>query len=327
MNNKNSVNRPTRIPEILSLPAINSSDYIATRLARLAVVAIVTLFLGSVAWSAKPLVLQSDFGVGDAAVASMKGVAVSVSPELAIYDLTHEIPVFNIWEASLRLVQAAEYWPKGTVFVSVVDPGVGTERKSVVLKTKSGHFFVSPDNGTLTAVAEKLGIAAVREIDEAVNRLRNSEQSYTFHGRDVYAYTGARLAAGVISFAEVGRELAPAVFSIPYQKARYERGRLQGNIEILDVRYGNVWTNIGRETFLRLGLKPGDTAQVKISNGDELVFEKEIRYFPTFGMVKIGEPIMYLNSLNNTSLAINQGNFAETFHIQSGASWNIEISK
>lgn len=324
MNNKNSVNRPTRIAGILSLPAANASDYTATRLA---VIAIVTLFLGSVAWSAKPLVLQSDFGVGDAAVASMKGVAVSVSPELAIYDLTHEIPVFNIWEASLRLVQAAEYWPKGTVFVSVVDPGVGTERKSVVLKTKSGHFFVTPDNGTLTAVAEKLGIAAVREIDEAVNRLRNSEQSYTFHGRDVYAYTGARLAAGVISFEEVGRELAPAVFSIPYQKARYERGRLQGNIEILDVRYGNIWTNIGRETFLRLGLKPGDTAQVKISNGDELVFEKAISYFPTFGMVEIGEPIMYLNSLNNTSLAINQGNFAETFHIQSGASWNIEISK
>ena len=324
MNNKNSVNRPTRIAGILSLPAANASDYTATRLA---VIAIVTLFLGSVAWSAKPLVLQSDFGVADAAVASMKGVAVSVSPELAIYDLTHEIPVFNIWEASLRLVQAAEYWPKGTVFVSVVDPGVGTERKSVVLKTKSGHFFVTPDNGTLTAVAEKLGIAAVREIDEAVNRLRNSEQSYTFHGRDVYAYTGARLAAGVISFEEVGRELAPAVFSIPYQKARYERGRLQGNIEILDVRYGNIWTNIGRETFLRLGLKPGDTAQVKISNGDEQVFEKEIRYFPTFGMVEIGEPIMYLNSLNNTSLAINQGNFAETFHIQSGASWNIEISK
>jgi len=186
---------------------------------------------------------------------------------------------------------------------------------------------VTPDNGTLTAVAEKLGIAGVREIDEAVNRLRNSEESYTFHGRDVYAYTGARLAAGVISFEEVGRELAPVVLSIPYQKARFERGRLQGNIEILDVRYGNIWTNIGRETFLRLGLKPGETAQVKISNGDELVFEKEIRYFPTFGMVKIGEPIMYLNSLNNTSLAINQGNFAETFHIQSGASWNIEISK
>ena len=136
-----------------------------------ALLAVVTVFPAVVAWSAGPLVLQSDFGVKDSAVASMKGVAVSVSRDLVIYDLTHEVPTYNIWEASLRLAQAAEYWPKGTVFVSVVDPGVGTERKSVVLKTKSGHYFVSPDNGSLTAVAEQLGVEAVREIDEAVNRL------------------------------------------------------------------------------------------------------------------------------------------------------------
>jgi len=116
-----------------------------------------------------PLVLQSDFGNKDVAVASMKGVAVGVSRDLDIYDLTHEIPAFNIWEASLRLAEVADYWPPGTVFVSVVDPGVGTERKSVVLKTKQGHYYVTPDNGSLTAVAEKYGIAAVREIDEAVN--------------------------------------------------------------------------------------------------------------------------------------------------------------
>ncbi len=273
------------------------------------------------------LVFLSDFGLTERFVASMKGVAVSVSPELAIYDLTHEIPVFNIWEASLRLVQAAEYWPKGTVFVSVVDPGVGTERKSVVLKTKSGHFFVTPDNGTLTAVAEKLGIAAVREIDEAVNRLRNSEASYTFHGRDVYAYTGARLAAGVISFEEVGQELAPAVFSIPYQKARYEHGRLQGNIEILDIRYGNIWTNIDRETFKTLELEPGDKVSIEISNGNNVVLTQTLPYFPTFGRVPVGKPLLYLNSLNKVALAINQGNYSETFDIQSGASWSIRIEK
>ena len=165
------------------------------RLLPIALLASAGLLLGSISYASEPLVLQSDFGTKDAAVASMKGVAVGVSRDLDIYDLTHEVPTFNIWEASLRLAQAAEYWPKGTVFVSVVDPGVGTARKSVVLKTKSGHFFVSPDNGSLTAVAELLGIEAVREIDEAVNRLANSEKSYTFHGRDVYAYTGARLAA------------------------------------------------------------------------------------------------------------------------------------
>ncbi|MFP3520520.1 SAM-dependent chlorinase/fluorinase, partial [Pseudomonas sp. SIMBA_077] len=78
--------------------------------------------------------------------------------------------------------------------------GVGTDRKSVVLKTKNGQYFVSPDNGTLTLVAESLGIESVRQIDEKTNRLKGSEKSYTFHGRDVYAYTGARLASGAISF-------------------------------------------------------------------------------------------------------------------------------
>ena len=250
-----------------------------------------------------------------------------MSPQLDIYDLTHEIPAYNIWEASLRLVQTAEYWPKGTVFVSVVDPGVGTSRKSVVLKTRSGHYFVSPDNGSLTAVAEQLGVDAVREIDEAVNRLANSEKSYTFHGRDVYAYTGARLAAGVISFAEVGPELPAQVVSIPYQKPRFEDNRVLGVIEIHDPQYGNIWTNIDRATFQRLKLIPGDRVTIRISNGEDLVLQQTLPYYPTFGSVPVGEPLMYLNSLSKVSLAINQGNYAETHNIQSGASWNIEIVK
>ena len=130
---------------------------------RAPLLAATVLFPAAIAWSADPLVLQSDFGIRDAAVASMKGVAVGVSRDLDIYDLTHEVPAFNIWEASLRLAEVADYWPTGTVFVSVVDPGVGTARKSVVLKTKSGQYFVSPDNGSLTAVAEKFGVDAVRE--------------------------------------------------------------------------------------------------------------------------------------------------------------------
>ncbi len=287
----------------------------------------ITLLSPPVALSQGILVLQSDFGVKDAAVASMKGVAVSVSRDLDIYDLTHEVPAYNIWEASLRLAQAAEYWPQGTVFVSVVDPGVGTERKSVVLKTESGHYFVSPDNGSLTAVAEQMGIAAVREIDEAVNRLANSEESYTFHGRDVYAYTGARLAAGVITFAEVGRELPPEVLLIAYQKPGFGDGRLFGNIEILDPQYGNIWTNIDRETFGLLQLNSGDEVSIEISKGNDIVLTQVLPYFPTFGRVAVDKPLLYLNSLNRVSLAINQGNYAESFGIESGASWSITIRK
>ena len=289
------------------------------------VVFLVVVCCSSVACAAHPLVFQSDFGLKDSAVAAMKGVAVSVSPELQIYDLTHEIPAYNIWEASLRLAQAAEYWPAGTVFVSVVDPGVGTERKSVVLQTQSGHYFVSPDNGSLTAVAEQLGVAAVREINEATNRLAQSEKSYTFHGRDVYAYTGARLAAGLINFEQVGKELAPLVVSIEYQKPRYAAGRLQGNIEILDPQYGNVWTNIDRNTFQKLRLKPGERITIRISKAGALVLEKTIGYFPTFGDVDVGDSLLYLNSLNKVAIAINQGNFSAAYGVGSGPKWSIEI--
>lgn len=274
-----------------------------------------------------PLVFQSDFGIKDAAVASMKGVAADISSDLKMYDLTHEIPSYNVWEATQRLVQTAEYWPSGTVFVSVVDPGVGTERKSVVLKTKSGHYFVTPDNGTLTLVAERLGIESIREIDEAVNRRKDSSKSYTFHGRDVYAYTGARLAAGIIDFTEVGQKLENRVVTIPYQKAKFEGNVLYGNIPILDIQYGNIWTNIDRDTFSKLGVEHGQEIQLRISQGKRIITQQTLPYYPTFGKVPVGEPLLYLNSLNQVSLALNQGNFAAEYNISSGFDWNIEIWK
>jgi len=293
---------------------------------KIVIFTVISLLSGS-ALAQHALVLQSDFGTRDGAVASMKGVAVSVSGDIDIFDLTHEIPVFNIWEASLRLVQTAKYWPQGTVFVSVIDPGVGTARKSVVLKTRSGHYFVTPDNGTLTFVAETLGIAELREIDEAVNRLGNSEESYTFHGRDVYAYTGARLAADVISFAQVGRLLPSKVVKIPYQKAIFKEQMLYGNIPILDIQFGNVWTNIGKKSFDKLNLKPGNSVEVRILHGNDTVLQQSVPYARTFGDVPKGDALLFLNSLNNVSLALNQSSFAERFHIGSGPDWSIRLKR
>jgi hypothetical protein len=282
----------------------------------------------SSAFAAQPiLVLQSDFGTLDGAVASMKGVAVSVSPDIHIYDLTHNIEPFNIWQGALRLVQTAEYWPAGTVFVSVVDPGVGTNRKSIVLKTKSGHYFVTPDNGTLTFVAPRLGIEAVREIDEAVNRRKNSEKSYTFHGRDVYAYTAARLAAGVITFEQVGRELPPEVVTIPYEQARFADGVVYGNIQTDDGNYGNIWTNVDRATFAKLGAVIGDQVRIKILKGSEEVLNLTVPYVTTFGGVEVGKPLLYMNSLDCVSLAINQESFAGKYGVKSGPVWSIQIRR
>ncbi len=273
------------------------------------------------------LVFQSDFGLKDGAVSAMKGVASGIDPNLRIYDVTHEIPAYNIWEASYRLMQTAPYWPKGTVFVSVVDPGVGTVRKSVVLLTHSGHYFVTPDNGTLTLVAEQLGIKEIREIDEVANRRKDSGQSYTFHGRDVYAFTAARLASKTIPFEKVGPRLTGKVVAIPYQKAVFGEGKVVGTIPILDVQYGNVWTNIDKETFKKLMVKTGARIRVKVFNSNEKVYEGEVTLVNTFGDVPEGENVGYFNSLLQFSVAINMGNFAEKYHVQSGNNWKIELSK
>ena len=146
----------------------------------------------SVFGQAQVLVYQTDFGVKDGAVAAMKGVAFGVSPDLAQFDLSHEIPPFDVWEAAYRLRQTVPYWPAGTVFVSVVDPGVGSARRSVVAKLTSGQFIVTPDNGTLTLLALEIGIDELRLLEEGRNRLPGSSASYTFQGRDLYAYTAAR---------------------------------------------------------------------------------------------------------------------------------------
>ncbi len=301
---------------------------IATRMNLKKIIVTVTLLLtGYILVNAqnKIIVFQSDFGLKDGAVSAMKGVASVVSQDLKLYDLTHEIPVYNIWEAALRLEQTVPYWPAGTLFVSVVDPGVGTNRRSVVLKTKSGHFIVTPDNGTLTLIAQSLGIDTLREIDESVNRRKGSQKSYTFHGRDVYAYTAARLASGTISFKQMGKALPDSVVSIPYQKAIIEGKKIKGNISILDGQYGNIWTNISNDLFSQLNVRYGDLLHISIYNNNKKVYAGNASYSQTFGAVAKGKPVAYLNSLMQLSFALNQDSFANVYHISSGSDWSVEV--
>ena len=275
----------------------------------------------------KAIVFQTDYGMKDGAVSAIKGVAYGVDHELKLYDLTHEIPPYNVWEASYRLYQSAPFWPAGTVFVSVVDPGVGTSRKSVVLKTQTGQFFITPDNGTLTLVSDAMGIEAIQQIDELVNRRPGSYSSYTFHGRDVYAYTAARLAAGKISFEEVGPLLKEGILRLNYQKPILDSGRIKGNVPVLDIQFGNVWTNIHDTLIQKLGIRYGERIAVRIFDKDSLVYQGEMPYSKTFGEVPEGFPLVYLNSLMNVSLALNMGNFADSFHVRSGNNWTVEIKK
>lgn len=273
-----------------------------------------------------PLVFQTDFGLVDGAVSAMYGVAYCVHPELKIHDLTHDITPYNIWEASYRLIQTLEYWPENTVFVSVVDPGVGSDRKSVVARTNTGRYIVTPDNGTLTHVLRMEGISEVREIDEHINRLPRSGDSYTFHGRDVYAYTGARLASGIIDFEGVGPKLnVEDLNTLPIVEPYLEGMAVHGTIDILDVRFGSLWTNIPRELFLQTGIQYGDRVSITIENETRTVYRNIILFARSFADVYVGEALAYVNSLDCVAVAINQGSFARAYNIGTGNSWSICI--
>ena len=274
------------------------------------------------------LVLQSDFGTKDSAVAEMKGTALSVNEKITIIDNTHEINPFDIWEGGYRLYQSIKTFPKNTVFVSVVDPGVGTDRKSIVVKTKDDHYIVTPDNGTITFIEKEIGIVEAREIDETKNRVNGSEKSYTFYGRDVYVYTGAKLASGKISFKDVGEKIDVSKLQrFKYKQPDLKNSVLQGNIPVLDVNYGNVWTNINRNVVNKFDLKQGNKYKILITDGKKKIIINNVVYGNTFDDVKIGDPVLYFNSLDCLAIALNSGNFAKKYKVGYGAKWKIEIKR
>ncbi|OZV24070.1 SAM hydrolase/SAM-dependent halogenase family protein [Streptococcus sobrinus] len=274
------------------------------------------------------LVLQSDFGLVDGAVSAMVGVALQEDGDLKIHHLTHDITPYNIFEGSYRLFQTVEYWPGGTTFVSVVDPGVGSDRKSVVALTQKNQYIVTPDNGTLSYIKKHIGIKAVREISELKNRRENTELSYTFHGRDVYAYTGAKLASGHLAFEDVGPDLSvERIIELPVVETLVEENLVRGAVDILDVRFGSLWTSIKNDEFNTLKPKFGDRFEVTIFNNDMLVYQNQVTYGKSFADVRIGQPIIYINSLYRVGLAINQGSFAKAYNVGVGPQYRIEIKK
>lgn len=260
----------------------------------------------------------------------MYGVVKSVDRSLDITDGTHEIPQFDTWSASYRLQQSMKFWPKGTVFVSVVDPGVGTQRKACVALTKNGYYIVTPDNGSLTHVYKSFGIEEVREIDETVNRLKgyDTEGVSIFHGRDLFSYCAAKLASGVISFEQVGPKYnVENIVLHDIQEASYGKDAVQGNLEINDPNFGNIWSNINTSKFKEAGFKPGETVHVIISNKEETLFEQKVLFDMSFGNTQKGSPILYNNELMNLALAVNQGSFTEKYNIGYGPDVQIIIRK
>lgn len=277
----------------------------------------------------KPLlVFQTDFTYKEGAISSMYGVVKSVDRTLEIFDGTHEIPHFDTWSASYRLYQYMRFWPKGTIFVSVVDPGVGTSRRACVARTKDGYFVVTPDNGALTHIKEFVGIEEVREIDEKVNRLKSTEGTSIFHGRDLFGYCAAKLAGGIITYEEVGPSYPVEEIVVhEIRRAKLAPDRAEGIFEICDPNFGNLWSNIPVEEFLRNGFQYGDLLQVTIRHSGETVYSGRLPFAKSFGYVKKGEAVIYTNEMMKVAIAVSMGNFRETYQVDFGYDWTLEIRK
>ncbi len=277
----------------------------------------------------KMLVFQTDFTYKEGAVAAMYGVVKSVDCDIEIITATHEIPQYDTWSASYRLYQYIDFWPKGTIFVSVVDPGVGTSRRACVAKTKNGYYIVTPDNGSLTHVDRYFGIEEVRQIDETINRLHREDNGAVsiFHGRDLFGYCAARLASGVISYEEVGPAYdVNEIVRHEIKEAVIHDERIEGMFEINDPNFGNLWTNITLKDFLNAGFKAGDMVHTFITYKDETVFDSFIPYYDSFGKAADHSVMIYNNEINKMGLAEVVGNLCEDYHLSYGEDYKVVFS-
>ncbi len=253
------------------------------------------------------VVFMSDFGTLDDSVAICKGVMLGIGPDLRIIDLTHEVRPFSILDGARFLTGATPYYPAGTIFLVVVDPGVGSTRKPLVVKSKKGQYFVLPDNGLMTLVLQRDGLEGAREISNPEWMLPGAKSS-TFHGRDIFSPVAAHLAEGW-DWQQVGPETKNLVqLKIDFPKLTEEG--LTGEIVALDGPYGNSITNIDASEFSRLKYTSGDIVNMKIDGRDF-----HIPFVKTFSDVPVNQPLLYIDSRGHLALAINQGSFAEVYDI------------
>jgi S-adenosylmethionine hydrolase len=255
------------------------------------------------------VVFMTDFGVVDDSVALCKGVMYSIAPDLRIVDLTHQVTPFSILDGARFLYGSTPYFPAGTVFVVVIDPGVGSLRKAVVVKSKRGQYFVLPDNGLMTLVQDRDGIEAAREI---TNRewMIGAALSSTFHGRDIFSPVGAHVARGE-DWTKVGPEVdVNSLVRLNVTASRLDDHGLSGEVIATDGPFGNLVTNISGEDFLKLGYGRGQNVHVTIGKS-----EMNIPFVRTFSDVPLKKPLLYIDSRGHMALAVNQGSFAAAYGV------------
>ena len=262
------------------------------------------------------VVLHTDYGADSVYVGAIKGAMYAQWPGVRIDAITNSVPAFDVVAGAYLLLEACREFPAGTTFCCVVDPGVGTARKGIALETRSGHLFVGPDNGLLSLVADRLGVAMVRELSNR-SLWRPGEVSHTFQGRDIFGPVAAALARGT-PLEEAGPELKEFA-RLKIEPVRLEAGKLTGEVVRTDT-YGNFVTNITEEDVARLGLAQGDSARVTIGKA---AFTAPFK--TTYGDVPEGKPVLVIQSSGFLECALNMGNLAQS--LGTGAHAKVVLEK
>ncbi len=256
---------------------------------------------------------MTDFDVKDDAVGICKAVMDGVAPGVRIIDITHQSEPYNIAAGARFLAGSAPYFPKDGVFVVVIDPGVGSTRKAIIAKSKVGQFFVLPDNGLLTLVQDRDGIAEVHEITNPAWMI-GSGISSTFHGRDIFSPAAAHVARGD-DWTQAGPLVDPAkLVRLDLKRATIDAAGLHADVIGTDGPYGNLVLNVPAELFAQLGYKLGDVVPVTL-DGKKYSF----KFVKTFSDVAVGKELFYIDSRGRLSLGINQRNFSETYKVEADA--------
>ena len=253
------------------------------------------------------IVFMTDFGTANDAVALCKAVILNISPDARIMDITHQVTPFQIEEASRFLYGVTPYYPAGTVFLVVVDPGVGTSRKAVIVKSKKGQLFVLPDNGIISAVIDRDGLDGAHEITNQ-NWMIQAAVSSTFHGRDIFSPAAAHLAEGW-DYTIAGPEVSQLVRLTPKTASEDDKG-VSGDIIGLDDPFGSLITDVTREQLEKLGYVLDDKVTLQINKKPAT-----LPYVKTFMNVPVGDTLLYIDSRGRVALAVNQGNYSKKFNI------------
>ena len=255
---------------------------------------------------------MTDFDVKDDAVGICKAVMDGVAPGVRMIDITHQSEPFNIAMGARFLAGSAPYFPKDAVFVVVIDPGVGSTRKAIIAKSRAGQFFVLPDNGLLTLVQDRDGIAEAHEITNPAWMI-GSGISSTFHGRDIFSPAAAHVARGD-DFAQAGPALdVSKLVRLDLKNATVDASGLHGQVIGTDGPFGNLVLNVPAETFAQLGYKLGDRVPLTLA-GKSYTFP----FVKTFSDVPVGKELLYIDSRGRLSLGIDQGNFSSTYKVGEG---------